>query len=324
MRRLEEGKAAGEAGTCPGGRVNGLPGLAPLGDGGVGLRRRRRGRAASSTWSSPGCRPASRSSDPGPGVPPAATPSPGRTTSRSSPGSCCAAGAGPAGPRSPGATRSSRCSGARRRSCRCRATASRRGRWRSSGSRRRCWRSRSSTSTPGRSPTPSPCRSSAPESACSALGLTLAPSFPDRSPAPPPAGSPSPPWPSWANDFSRRRPSGFGDVWLLGAIGAWIGRRPLLPVVLLASLQGTVVGLALIVLGRAQPGEPRPSVAPAGDGAADEPGPRFRGCRRRLGAASATPCPFGPFLAAGALEWLWLQGWITTLVPTPQALHVIS
>jgi prepilin signal peptidase PulO-like enzyme (type II secretory pathway) len=25
--------------------------------------------------------------------------------------------------------------------------------------------------------------------------------------------------------------------------------------------------------------------------------------------------PFGPFLALGALEWLWLQAWITGVVP---------
>lgn len=48
----------------------------------------------------------------------------------------------------------------------------------------------------------------------------------------------------------KKEALGFGDVWLLAAIGAWMGIAPLLPVVLLASLQGTLVGLALIILGQ--------------------------------------------------------------------------
>jgi leader peptidase (prepilin peptidase)/N-methyltransferase len=99
----------------------------------------------------------------------------------------------------------------------------------------------------------------------------------------------------------KKEALGFGDVWLLAAIGAWLGIASLLPVVLLASLQGTVVGLALIVLGRSQPG---PTLAPGpGDAeAADWVPPR-------------NAVPFGPFLALGALEWLWLQAWITRVVP---------
>jgi leader peptidase (prepilin peptidase)/N-methyltransferase len=99
----------------------------------------------------------------------------------------------------------------------------------------------------------------------------------------------------------KKEALGFGDVWLLAAIGAWMGVAPLLPVVLLASLQGTVVGLALIVLGRSQPGPP-PETGPE----AAEPDwvpPR-------------NAVPFGPFLALGALEWLWLQGWLTKIVPS--------
>lgn len=94
----------------------------------------------------------------------------------------------------------------------------------------------------------------------------------------------------------RKEALGFGDVWLLAAIGAWLGLAPLLPVVLLASLQGTVVGIGLILLGRAEQG------LPSGDDEDWVP-PR-------------NAVPFGPFLAAGALEWLWLQGWITAIVPS--------
>lgn len=116
----------------------------------------------------------------------------------------------------------------------------------------------------------------------------------------------------------KKEALGFGDVWLLAAIGAWLGLAPLLPVVLLASLQGTVVGVSLILLGRAQTGEAAPGVPPVVEERADATGvakepppgtdddwvpPRYA-------------VPFGPFLAAGALEWLWLQGWITNLVPS--------
>jgi leader peptidase (prepilin peptidase)/N-methyltransferase len=97
----------------------------------------------------------------------------------------------------------------------------------------------------------------------------------------------------------KKEALGFGDVWLLGGIGAWTGASGLLPVVLLASIQGTVVGLALIVLGKSEPGPPEPAEA-APD--ADWIPPR-------------NAVPFGPFLAAGALEWLWLQGWLAELVP---------
>jgi len=99
----------------------------------------------------------------------------------------------------------------------------------------------------------------------------------------------------------RKEALGFGDVWLLAAIGAWMGLAPLLPVILLASLQGTVVGIALIVLGKAQPGATREAAPP---GAEEEWVP------------PRNAVPFGPFLAAGALEWLWMQGWIARIVPS--------
>ncbi len=52
----------------------------------------------------------------------------------------------------------------------------------------------------------------------------------------------------------RREALGFGDVWLLAGLGAWLGVGALLPVVLLASVQGSVVGIALILLGKGTPG----------------------------------------------------------------------
>jgi leader peptidase (prepilin peptidase)/N-methyltransferase len=64
---------------------------------------------------------------------------------------------------------------------------------------------------------------------------------------------------------------GYGDFKLLAALGAWLGWKMLLPIILLSSVVGAVVGVALIVLAR-------------------------RG--REI------PIPFGPYLAAAG--WLAL------------------
>jgi leader peptidase (prepilin peptidase)/N-methyltransferase len=48
----------------------------------------------------------------------------------------------------------------------------------------------------------------------------------------------------------RKEAMGWGDVWLLSGIGAWLGWQALLPVVLLSALQGSIVGIGLIALGR--------------------------------------------------------------------------
>ncbi len=77
---------------------------------------------------------------------------------------------------------------------------------------------------------------------------------------------------------------GFGDFKLLAALGAWLGWKMLLPIVLAASFAGAIVGIAMIVL---------------------------------AGRDRAQPMPFGPWLALGgmtALFWgdvilrFWLGG----------------
>lgn len=111
----------------------------------------------------------------------------------------------------------------------------------------------------------------------------------------------------------HRELMGLGDAFLLAGIGAWLGLAALLPVVLLASVQGSVVGLIQLALGKARQGPPA---------AAPDPGPA-----PLAGAAATDPrdedgwvpprhsVPFGPFLAAGALEWLYLAGWLSGVVP---------
>ena len=72
---------------------------------------------------------------------------------------------------------------------------------------------------------------------------------------------------------------GYGDFKLLAALGAWLGVRMLLPIVLFSALAGAVVGITLILSGR-----------------------RGRG----------VPMPFGPFLAAaGWLAMMWGPQWVS-------------
>jgi leader peptidase (prepilin peptidase)/N-methyltransferase len=72
--------------------------------------------------------------------------------------------------------------------------------------------------------------------------------------------------------LTGREGMGYGDFKLLAALGAWLGWRMLLPVVLLSSLAGAVIGIAMILL---------------------------RGHDRRA------PIPYGPFLAVAG--WLTMM-----------------
>jgi leader peptidase (prepilin peptidase)/N-methyltransferase len=95
---------------------------------------------------------------------------------------------------------------------------------------------------------------------------------------------------------------GFGDVWLYAGLGAFLGAAALLPVLLLASIQGAVAGLVLLLAGRAATGEK------------DGRGPVYED-------GSVPPrasVPFGPFLALGALEWLWIGGALASAIPLLQ------
>jgi leader peptidase (prepilin peptidase)/N-methyltransferase len=121
----------------------------------------------------------------------------------------------------------------------------------------------------------------------------------------------------------HREALGFGDVVLLGRIGAWLGPRALLPVVLLSSLQGAVVGVAMLLLGKGEPG-PTPPSTPTPAHPEREPGDGQASSRR---APTPNPTadddwipprhaiPYGPFLALAALEWLFLARPLARLVP---------
>lgn len=119
----------------------------------------------------------------------------------------------------------------------------------------------------------------------------------------------------------RKEALGFGDVWLMSALGAWMGIAALLPVLLLASLQGAIVGVALILLGKAQPGPAPtrrpsgPAEPPAGDAAAAPRGDAGVTADEHDWVPPRHAVPFGPFLVAGALEWLWLGELIARVAP---------
>lgn len=78
---------------------------------------------------------------------------------------------------------------------------------------------------------------------------------------------------------------GHGDFKLLGAMGAWMGVVSLLPIVLLSSLVGAIVGVVMLSM---------------------------RGQDRSV------PIPFGPFLAAAGWIWFvagdWLSRWYLGLI----------
>jgi leader peptidase (prepilin peptidase)/N-methyltransferase len=105
-----------------------------------------------------------------------------------------------------------------------------------------------------------------------------------------------------------REALGFGDVWLLSGLGAWLGWKAILPLVLLASLQGTAVGLVLAALGKLPRGEEDPAADPAPEKAPADPDADWVPPKNAV--------PFGPFLVVGALEWLYLGDRLASAVPT--------
>ena len=83
---------------------------------------------------------------------------------------------------------------------------------------------------------------------------------------------------------------GFGDVKLLGAVGAFFGPWAVLFTIVVSSFVGSLIGIALIMRGKA-----------------------------KLGGYTAVP--FGPFLAMGALAWMF---WGPAIISWYMSLHAIG
>jgi len=102
----------------------------------------------------------------------------------------------------------------------------------------------------------------------------------------------------------KRETMGWGDVWLLAGIGAWLGWPALLPVVLLSAVQGAVVGSVLLAVrsSRAPPAPaPPPADRPVSSSDDDWVPPQHA-------------VPYGPFLSLAAIEYLFfgdrlVSGW---------------
>lgn len=83
---------------------------------------------------------------------------------------------------------------------------------------------------------------------------------------------------------------GGGDIKLMAMVGAFLGWQAILPVVFLSAAQGSVAGLVLLIFRRRSPATPAPAGGRAGD---DDfvPTPHH--------------IPYGPFIALGALEYVF-------------------
>ena len=102
----------------------------------------------------------------------------------------------------------------------------------------------------------------------------------------------------------RKEALGGGDLWLLALIGAFLGWQALLPVVFLASVQGSAVGIFLLLLTRVK-GKPAGDEAP-GSGS-DEPAEGSPKVDEDEEEWKPPPnaVPFGPFLSLAALQMLF-------------------
>lgn len=111
----------------------------------------------------------------------------------------------------------------------------------------------------------------------------------------------------------QREAMGEGDWFLIAMIGAYLGWKALLPVIVLSSLQASVIGGLLLIVGRNRGSAPTPQQptpppepvsAPAAEGAPDA---------EEEWTPDPHAIPFGPFLVLAALEQLLLGDAISGL-----------
>jgi leader peptidase (prepilin peptidase)/N-methyltransferase len=100
----------------------------------------------------------------------------------------------------------------------------------------------------------------------------------------------------------KKETMGWGDVWLLSGIGAWLGWQALLPVVLLSALQGSIVGITLIAMGRDLSKTNVPE--PVSDIVNEHEQEHEHASADDDWVPPKHAVPYGPFLALAALEHL--------------------
>ncbi|MCA1827094.1 MAG: prepilin peptidase, partial [Myxococcales bacterium] len=88
----------------------------------------------------------------------------------------------------------------------------------------------------------------------------------------------------------KRETMGWGDVWLLSGIGAWLGWQALFAVVMLSALQGSIVGIVMLLV------SPRENEKESGTGQENESDSDWVPPKHAV--------PYGPFLSLAALEHL--------------------
>jgi leader peptidase (prepilin peptidase)/N-methyltransferase len=93
--------------------------------------------------------------------------------------------------------------------------------------------------------------------------------------------------------LTRREGMGYGDVMLLGMIGATLGVQSLPFVFLASSVQGLLVAVPMVLIARRSP-------QPPWEADQDPSQPHASGLRHAA-------VPFGPFLSVAAMQWLFFQ-----------------
>ena len=96
--------------------------------------------------------------------------------------------------------------------------------------------------------------------------------------------------------LTRRRGLGYGDGKLLALVGAYLGWQAVVASLFLGSMLGSVIGGAALAWSRAR--EKRAVIQTSAPGGEDAPKLRH------------VEIPFGPFLAAAALAYLFLEPWL--------------
>ncbi len=117
----------------------------------------------------------------------------------------------------------------------------------------------------------------------------------------------------------KKEALGGGDKYLLAMIGAFLSYRPLLAVVFLASIQGAVVGSALLLTRGRAGSAPPPSLPEDLFPGPSEETPALGRLKQEEEEWKPGPTnmPFGPWLALGALEILLLGDRLADWVPQP-------